>query len=301
MKKIYFLLLFSTVFYACEKKEVPDPSLEISLKKTTYAVNEPIEFQFKGTADLITFYSGQPGKEFQLRERIKVDGTPQMNFTSYRQPALAAGTTDNSLRILTSTNFRGVYSPDYIASAKWTDITNRATLSTGTNGTPSGTIDLSDVSTQDSLVYIAFKYAASKSTAAQPSWTINALSIDNVVEVGPPVKKVNVKTIANLTWNAVDILNPDKLWSNPTSTALALVGAPANAEDNEDWLISQPVDLKRVPRDLGVSIKTNPKLKLSSYGFTYPAAGKYKVTFEVVNVNKYETKTTLKEFEITVE
>lgn len=298
MKKIYLLLSLVTVFCACEDRDVAEPSMSITLEKTTYKVNESMTFKISGTADIVTFYSGQSGKEFEFRDRIKVDGTPQMTFTSFRQLGPAVASPDPSLRIMTSTNFNGIYNADFIALAKWKDITDRATLSTGADNTASGVIDLSDVSTLDSAVYIAFKYTGVKdASVAQPTWTIKNFTVNNKIADG---SLVNVKTIANITWSAVNILNPARTWTYNT-TQLQMAGGPANTDDNEDWLISQPLELKRVTRSLGVGIK-NPATALSSYVFAgYPAAGTYKVTFEVINVNKFDTKTSLKEFLITVE
>lgn len=205
------------------------------------------------------------------------------------------------MRILTSTNFSGTYSTDQILEAKWTDITSRATLSTGADNTASGMINLSDLSTQDSALYIAFRYSAARNTVAQPNWTIKTLNIENVTAPGPPEQKVTVKTISNLTWSAVNFLNPSNNWTFST-TQLQFVGGAANTDGNMDWIISEAINLKRVPRDLGVSVKTDPKLKLGSYSFAgYPAAGTYTVTFEIMNVNKFDTKAVIKEFVVTVQ
>jgi hypothetical protein len=299
MKKIYILGLLLTGLYACEKREVPEPDLGISVEKTTYAVGEPVVFKFDGTSDLLTFYSGEAGKEFKNRERVKVDGNVRMNFTSFRQPAFSGP--DTTLRIFASTNFKGIYNPDQINAAKWTEITSRATLSTGTDNTPSGFIDLSDLTPQDSALYLAFRYsAAMNTTAAQPNWTIKSLNIENVISAGPPEQKITVRTIANLSWASVSFMNLDNNWTSST-TQLQFIGGAVNTERNLDWIVSQPIDLKRVARDVGVSIKTDPKLKLNTYSIAYTKAGTYTATFEVLNVNKYDSKAVLKEFVITVE
>jgi hypothetical protein len=301
MKKLYFLIL-SASLCACNDKEVIEPSFEITLPKQVYAVNEDITFKFTGTADIITFYSGAKGAEYEFRNRVKATGIPQMTFISNRQFGnTSPGVVDTSLKVLASVNFKGIYNEEYIRLAKWKDLTSRATLPTISRATPevpSGVIDLSDISTNDSLVYIAFKYSGAKTAFSQYQWIVNNIVIANKLEDG---SLATIKTSATLSWAQVDILNPTKFWSFSTAQ-IAMTGGPFNEPDNEDWIITQPLELNRVQRSLGVPLRTSPLAKIPSYTFNgYSTPGKYKVTFEIINANKYDTKTRVKEFEITVQ
>ncbi|HMI02105.1 MAG TPA: DUF5017 domain-containing protein [Pedobacter sp.] len=302
MKKKYFLILLSACLCACSDSEVIEPDFEITLPKLNYAVNEPVIFNFTGTADIITFYSGQKGREFEFRERVKVKGIPQMSFKSNRQFGNTSPTViDTSLKIMTSTNFKGIYNAEYVTMATWKNITDRAILPVVSRATPdvfSGVIDLSDQSTLDSSLYIAFKYNGSKTAFSQYQWIIKEISIDNKLEDG---SLANIKTSATLSWAQVDILNPTKIWTF-AAAQITMTGGPANEPDNEDWIISQPLELDRVQRSLGVAVRTSPLAKIPSYKFAgYSAPGTYKVTFEVLNANKFGSKAKIKEFLITVE
>ena len=286
---------------ACEKREVDEPTLDITVPKTTFAINEPIVFSITGEADLVTFYSGTQGNEFKNRERLTATGTPQLSFTTNRAPAFPTGV-DNSLKVLASTDFNGLLTSESIAAATWTDLTSRGALSQLNSDQPFGTIDLSDVVKDGKRVYIAFKAEALKSTTAQPTWLIKNVTVDLQTEMGPPVRKANIRNMRNLTWGSWSVLNPTYVWAAPLATQLQMTGAPANADDNEDWMISQALDFKTVARDLGVSVKTTPKTKLTSYTHNgYTVAGTYSATFEVINVNRFGDKSYLKEFVITVQ
>lgn len=274
------------------KKGVDEPEFDITFDQRVYAVNEPIKFMVTGGADLITFYSGEPGKEYKYRDRFRIDGKPTMSFTSYRQ------NTDqpNSLTLLVSSDFSGIYDTENIQKATWKDITSRATLSSGADNTPSGTIDLTDIQQPDIPVYFAFKYVAKQGTVAQPTWTIKNIVINTTA---PDGTLVPVATTANLTWGAVNVTGA-QTWNNST-TQSQIVGGGVNVADNEDWAITKSLQLDRVQRSFGVNMKSNPTSKLPSYEFAgYTAAGTYTVTFEAINSNIDEIKRTIKEFTITV-
>lgn len=288
---ITFGLLGALFLQSC-KKEVDEPEFDITFDQKVYAVNQPIVFNISGGADLITFYSGEPGKEYKYRERFRVDGKSTMQFTSYRQ------NTDqpNSLSLLVSSDFSGIYDVENIQKATWTDLTSRATLSSGADNTPSGTIDLSDIQKPETPVYFAFKYVAKQGAVAQPTWTIKNIVINTTEADGTLVP---VATTANLTWGAVNVTG-SQTWNNSV-TQSQFVGGGVNVADNEDWAITKSLQLDRVQRSFGVNVKSNPTSKIKEYEFAgFTAAGTYVVTFEATNSDIDNIKRSIKEFTITV-
>lgn len=292
--KHLFVTIPMLACFACNKEQlVKTPDFDVTLDKTSYAIGAPVTFNFAGEADIISFYSGVAGNDYKNRDRFRVDGKPQIQFTSYFQ----ASTQTNTLQLLVSNDFSGTYDAENLLKATWKDITSRATLSTGTDNTPSGIVDLSDMQTPDVPVYIAFKYSAVKASA-QPTWTIKNIVIDNKLADG---SSVSIANTANLTWGAINFLNSAKIWTYNT-TQLQFVTSAAGIDDNEDWLISKPLQLDRVQRSFGINVKGSPTTKQTSYVFPgYAAAGTYTVTFEAINANKWDKKTTVKEFTITVQ
>lgn len=286
-------VVLSLLLFSCTRPGIDTPSFDVTVSKTTYAANEPVTFQFTGDADIISFYSGATGNQYKYRNRITIDGKPQMQFTSYYQ----ASTQSNTLQLLVSKDFSGTYDLVNLQKATWTDISSRATLSAGTDNTPSGVIDLSDVQSGDSSVYVAFKYTAVKASA-QPTWTIKNISIENKLADG---SSVSIGTIANLSWGIVSVLNSAKVWTFST-TQLQFVTSAAGTDDNEDWIISKPLQLNRVQRDFGINVKSSPTTVQTKYVFAgYTTPGTYTVTFEAINANKDGKKTTVKEFTFTVQ
>jgi len=291
------ILITALIISSCKKQKIETPNFNVTLDKTTYAVHEPITFNFTGTADVVTFFSGDAGAEYQYKDRTTANGKPQLQFTSYLQAGTSTQT--NTLSLLISKDFTGSYDIDNLQKATWTDITSRATLSTGTDNTPSGVIDLTDQLSPNVPVYIAFRYTAKKdAAAAQPKWTIKNIAIDNKAADSTTV---SIATQSKLSWGSLSVLNSANLWSY-NSTALTFTGGAANADDNEDWVISQPIQLDRAPRDFGKSIKPSATTRLVTYTFAgYSQPGTYTASFEAINANKWDEKTILKQFTITVQ
>lgn len=287
------ILLLILISSSCKKFNLESPDLDITIPKTTFAINEPITFTFNGNADVITFFSGEMGKEYKNKNILTLDGKPQMQFTSYLQ----TGVQDNTLSVLISRDFRGEFTIPLLQIATWTDITSRATLSTGLDNTQSGVIDLSDFLVNGAPVYIAFRYTAT-SASAQPTWTIKNIAIDNVASDGTAT---SIATSANINWGAISVLNSAKSWTSST-TQLQFTTSPIGTDDNEDWIISQPLTLNRAQNSFGKSLKASPTTKLTTYKFPgYTVPGTYTVSFESTNSNKNDVETILKEFTITVQ
>ncbi|MEO6521539.1 MAG: DUF5017 domain-containing protein [Mucilaginibacter sp.] len=298
---------------ACNKKTDVKP-VDFDVTSTTlsgatsskFALKDTVKFAFTGNPDIITFFSGEVGKRYEFATRANATGTPNLQFSSLR----ATGAQANSLQVLVSTDFKGVVAnPVYgiltrdtiatnanIATATWTDITSRATLSTGaTTAVASGVIDLSDLS-QGKPVYIAFKYTATAGTI-QNKWTISGLSVNNVLADGTTytIANLNAPTTSftnygNVTFGpgwavSYDLAkNANKYaWVYTDKTSLVITGSTTAASASaEAWAIMGPVDLTRVTPDAGVSLKVISS-RLTSYQYNYAGAGTYNTVFVASN------------------
>lgn len=291
------IVMMALIGASCRKQELDSPNFDVTIESTTYAVGDPVTFNFTGTADVITFFSGEKGAEYQYKDRITADGSPQLQFASYLQAG--ASTQTNTLGVLVSKDFTGIYDIENLQKATWTDITSRAALSTGADNTPSGVIDLTDQMEPNVPVFIAFRYTAAKdAAAAQPKWTIKNIAINNISDDGTDIP---IAAQANLNWGSLSVSNSANLWSF-NATALTFTGGGVNAEANEDWIISQPIQLDRAPRDYGKSIKPSATTRLVTYTFAgYNAPGTYIASFEAINANKWDEKKIVKQFTITVQ
>lgn len=308
---------------ACSKSIDEKPvSFDVNSTKTngqassTFKTIDTIVYQLSGAPDVVTFYSGIIGQRYEFRDRITANGTPQLQFSTIR----ANGAQSNSLQLMISTDFKGVVAKSQtitgvitrdtaatnanIAAASWTDISNRATWSTGaTTATPSGIIDLSDYASQGKPVFIAFKYKA-VAGSIQNKWTISGLSLNNLLEDKTVYTQANFaasnQSITNygvntpgLGWLSIydENLNANKYgWVYATGIgaagSLVITGASTVAAATapaEAWAIMGPVDLRKVTPDAGIGIKEISAL-VKSYAATvsYPV-GNYMATFVAAN------------------
>jgi hypothetical protein len=117
-----------------------------------------INFNFKGNAQDISFYSGETLTDYAFKEGRMIDVKGKgitMEFSS----SVQVGTQVSPLTILASTDFNGDYSSlAKVKSATWTDITNRFTFGNNATFFATGKKDISDLTVPGKPIYIAFKY-----------------------------------------------------------------------------------------------------------------------------------------------
>lgn len=157
----YFFILGALFLAACSKKlDIDSPDFDVTTDSLSYAAGQPVNFKFTGDAHVISFYSGEPLKDYAFKDGRTFDvtsGGATFQFSS----SLQLGTQTNQLTILASSNFNGDYSSvTSLKAATWTDITNRFTIGTTATFVPSGTAptDISDLFVAGKPLYIAFRY-----------------------------------------------------------------------------------------------------------------------------------------------
>lgn len=290
--RLITVLIVSVVISSCNK-DLPINSLSfgVTTSSATYNVGDTVHFKFTGNADIISFYSGEEGNNYEYRKRTTMDGKSQLQFTSYAQ----YGTQLNTLQLLVSNDFIGTYDAPSISKGTWTDITNRATLSSGADNTPSGIIDLSDFMMQNKPIYIAFKYTGTFGST-QKTWTLSNLTL-NLLKADNTA--LPVTDISNAGWKQINIQNPAAVWSI-SATQLRIAGGNATAADNEDWVISKLLYLNTVSPDVAVPIK-NITQKTNSYDYVFSQPGNYKVVFLAANATADKQESTTKEIDLTIQ
>ncbi|MEO7461871.1 MAG: DUF5017 domain-containing protein [Ferruginibacter sp.] len=294
MKKFRLLIgvIALIVFASCSKELSIDPLVfNVTTASTTYQAGDTVNFKFSGNPEFISFYSGEEGHNYDFRERTTIDGIPQLKFTSYAQ----FGTQTNTLQLLASNDFSGTYNATNLNQATWTDITSRATLSTGANNTPSGIIDLSDFLAQKKPIYIAFKYTGTTGST-QKTWTINNLTLDLLKTNNTTLP---ITDLASGGWAQVDILGPAAKWTY-NATQLRIAGGGATNPDNEDWVVSKLLYLNNIAPDVAVPIK-NITQKMDSYDYVFTQPGTYKIVFLAANATADKQSSTTKEITLTIQ
>lgn len=324
--KNILLLMISAVFIASCNKEVVEladvNTFDVKADSTKaagpsndtayYTLGSKTTFNFTGNPANITFYSGEPGRRYIYRNRISAAGTSRLVFTN----ALNAGTQANSLRIMVSSDFKGVVSNfsvvngiptntlvydsaatlANIAAATWTDVTppNLATNATAVTNT----VDLTTYAKSGQKVFVAFKYTA-QSGSIQNKWTITNLALTNsladnttytlgnLAASNTPIMNYGA-TLFSPGWVAYTATN-NYNWAVTAGTSLVIAGAPtatAATSNVEAWTLMGAIDLTKVTPDFGVHIKDITATP-TPYQYVYMAAGKYEAIFAATNNTAY--------------
>lgn len=291
MKKLIIFSVVTILLIACDKKEVVKLDFNVEANNTTINVGDTVTFAISGNPDQLTFYSGETGSQFENRERTNADGTPILEFTSFRQ----YGVQVNTLFLLASTDFTGDYSEAGINNATWTDITDQAIFSTNADNTPSGEIDLSAFKS-DKPIYLAFKFVGVGGTT-QRTWTIKNLAIKNELDNG---LQIPVATIADAGWSILNFNNSTstRQWT-ANATQLQFQGGAATIGDNLGWIITKPIFLTKVSPDKGTALK-NMSTRMDTFQYVFNNEGEFIVTFVAANENVYGSSADVKEIKIKV-
>jgi hypothetical protein len=267
----------------------------VTTDKETYTTTDTVKFAFTGNPWYLTFFSGEPYHQYQYRDRFTADGKPQISFTS----TMTVGSQTNTLRLLVSTDFSGVYDSTNVYNATWTDLTDKVTFSSVAD-TKSGDIDLSSFLDGDKPVYIAFKYTGA-AKKAQRTWTIKTLAVDNVLNDGTSYEVLGIGE-STLGFKSIAMKVPAIAWTI-SATQLQIKGYTTDLNsvaDTEGWVVSKPINLRKVFPDTGTQLK-NMTTSMSTLNYIYGTTGSYKATFVATNANRYSEKSDVKEIDITVQ
>lgn len=332
---INLLIVIMVMATSCSKEKdatVPD-DFTVTAVAHGYKAGDTVQFTLTGKPDMILFYSGEPGKIYENRNRTSAVGTTKMVFqTSVQQgPSLTLPGGD-SLQVLIATNLEG-YNAEHILKANWADITARNKkwpTSLNTSFTTSDSIDISDFSWA-AQINIAFRVIGKKNPAyPQRKRQVQNLTINNNLPDG--TSTLLFSNFANIGWVQASLKNDN----NPGTPANNYVGFNAwnvgtwnvsltdsmrnsngipirsaypitfdpgtmpDNDDNDDWLLTSSVDLKTTKPDAGTIIKNKVGIALTTYKYIFKTAGTYNITFIAMNVTADETTEIVRQLQVTV-
>jgi len=294
MRTIYIIAMITLFGTACSKKTVDDPGFSVTVDKENYATTDTVRFSFSGNPWYLTFFSGEPYHRFEYSERTTAAGVPQFQFSSQ----MTTGTQANTLKLLVSTNFSGVYDSTNIYQANWTDITSKAILATSNTATASGVIDLSSFVTDGQPVYLAFKFTGAAGSA-QRTWTIKTIGLSNVLADNTSYSLLNISE-STAGFKSVAMKAAGVAWTISTSQLQIKGGTTTSSAEAEGWVVSKPLVLNKVTPDTGTPLK-NMTTYLPSFNYIYATPGTYKATFVAGNINRYDNKSSVTEVPLTVQ
>ncbi|EOR94156.1 hypothetical protein ADIARSV_2651 [Arcticibacter svalbardensis MN12-7] len=290
--KLYVTSLLSVALLAsCSKDKVSSPDFKVSTKTTTVKVGDEVSFKFSGDPDNITFYSGMEGFRYDsIGKAVAQYGSPSLEFYS------ATRVGPGSIKLLMSSDLTDLSSQN-IGSINWIDISDRANFAVIALLSSSGKIDLSDLVVPNKPVRFAFKFdGPSSSTTLPPVWTIGQFNLYTTFLSG---NTTTLQTLGSLQWSVFDVKNQNAKWI--VTTTLRIDAGARNEPDNEDWVVSNSIDLmaKIDAYEFGVPLK-NITTKLTEYNYKYTKPGIYKATFVGANTTLNGSKELAKTLTITV-
>jgi plastocyanin len=307
MKKILVLLsLLGLFFIGCSEKDIEAPDFEVSASETTYKPGDTVRFNLSGTPDNITFYSGEPGMEYDKRDFFSSDeGALTLQFNSQTR---AGATLPRNITVLASTDFSGDYNEQAVKAATWSDITGRAKMPSNTASNAdvvSGEINLDDLKVKDKPMYLAFRYLSENAAGtAQRYWNIGRTSLVNKV---PGNGDFNIiSTVEPGMFQVVEFQGADNKWTISTATAaqhrLIHTANAINTQPDDDWIISRGFQVFQTQghKKNAVNVKSIAVSTPETFSWIYSAPGTYKATFIALNSNRDIQKEVIKEVWVTV-
>lgn len=297
MKKLFIAAIVLLFMASCQKtyELAPPDDFSVELEKTSYKTGEPVRFIIKGKPENIVFWSGEAGHKYEFRKRTAVEGNAiSLNFKTFAQFGLTP--VDQSvIKLYVSTNFSGKYDAESVKSATWEDITSKAVLSSGSDQTPSGNIDLNSFASRNKSMAIALVYKTTviKPEAQQNRWVVRSFDLKSTNQQG---EETVLATMATAGWTAFNFSGPATNWS---ITSAQLLTVRNSTELDDDWVITKQFNPNSTMPDAGEPIK-NISQNLTSYTRVYNKAGVYKLSFVATNANLEGSLSVVKEIELNI-
>lgn len=271
-------------------------------EKLTYTVGEEVKFLVEGNPGHITFFSGEPNRQYAFKDGRKVEAGPvSFSFTT----GVQSGTQVNQLSVLASADFSGNYNSFAdVQAATWTDLTSSFQYGTNTTFKASGEKDITSLLVPGKPVYLAFKYQTKPQAVNGDArmWMIQNVLFSSQTELG-------TLTLEDMLSSGFRLVKPSPMpapdRSATSATRISLYAneyTPESDPASEVWAISKPIGTTEVtlPPDLPLTIKGNAEDNLKKFTYVYSTPGTYQVTFVAINRNIHNSAKVVKELEITI-
>lgn len=316
MKRTAIIFLAALLLTACEDAyTLRQPTLEVTAPATV-KVGQRVEFSLEGEQDILSFWSGEPGSDYDYREKDRIGtGDTWLTFSVTTASGTANYPNPSSVPFSWSTDFSGEYSEAAMNAATWHDITDQFAWPTVTPETvPAGELNVNDILPSDGTpVYFRFYYKVDAYNAAaaggqgngRTQWSITGLHI----YCDTPAGQFTAYDMYDQRWQLVlgagsETIPEANLPALPTTSERILFRSQFKpAVDLNIWAISgavtRPGDLN-LGRDKGVGIKAIADPRMQKYYYTWNTPGQYKVVFVGVNAGVEGRKEVVREMTINV-
>lgn len=333
MKLNRFLIaagIASLALVSCENELSQDVELGVNVvasegvsfdgQTITVKSGTPVQFNFSGDPDFLTFFSGEDGKKYEYRERITIDEdeveSSVLDFTitpQYGKPA-------KILSMYIADDFPGLDKKDFEADSAlvekqaWKELIPQEELPQAVK-VQSYKVDMKPY--LGKRVAIAICYRGQDKTATQSRFTFNNMQIVNTLTSGQqtslsatsfgftPINmlyKHNLADQKGMTANrayGTVTNNTSGIWNFKDMNAFFIHSSNANTELKYSWIVSNLLVANSCTPDAGTNIKSI-SLGLNTYSYTYAQPGTYTATFVATNGNYKQTKSVVRAYKVVV-
>lgn len=325
---------------SCESELTTDAQLDVNVatsenasfdgKTITVKAGTPVEFQFSGNPDYLTFFSGEIGKEYRYRERTEVDLEEVESSKLTLDIQTQYGNTDKMIfNIMVSETFPGLYTANFQADSVLVEqhdgwqtliskdqIKNPGNSSDKTPNPQSFEIDMSPYLGKRIAFAVMYKYTE-EITVAQTKVYLQNMKITNKLTNGSepsltatsfgftPINMMNRHNLSdqksmtsNRAYGTVTN-NTAGIWNFVDMNNFFIHSSNANTVPKYSWLVSNLFVVNGCTPDAGTGLK-NISQRLDSYTYTYATPGTYTATFVATNGNYKQESQVVREYTVVV-
>lgn len=232
-------------FASCENKLAVDaaPDFDVTVASSIVAPGQPVNFTITGHADIISFFSGEPRRQYDYKEGRVVEMGYKGARLSFNTGITGTGTQNNALSVLISNNFNGDYSSlASVKAATWVDVTDSLKFATNATFTPSGALDISRFTETGGPIHVAYKYVTKPQleNGAARTWMVEAFNVSSIETYNNAVLP-----FINQTFAAFTIVDEDKA-NNPsrstvTTSRLSILGNEFEDPNSDKYDPENPI------------------------------------------------------------
>lgn len=323
IKKSYIVLLclvFPAILAGCTQNDIlyeADYNVTLDPSNTYYA-GEPVRFNISGEIDNLLFYSGEPGSEYQYRDRYEVPMETVKSATLTLDIFPQYGTIGDGLDIYYTNTFAGLNRNDADADKAllksleksfaagdmqgWTEV--EWVEKSGSITTV--TIDVTEM--KDNFV-LAFHWHPGGDPAKdiQRTYSVRGELNTEIEGIGTATTDLGEFLVTTVMMND-ERENPyatenaeGNIRFDDSNYDIKFQGVAAGKLDYslDGWCVSFPQAFNSIPNDKGVVIK-NMQNYMSTYEYTYDEPGTYNAVFVGRNANYLGTNEKVKELSIII-
>ncbi len=306
MKNIILIILVAFTCFGCERLEqVKTPSFDVTTSKEIYDVNDTIDFNFMGKADIIALYSGEEGNEYDSISGRVMSTNYRMDFES----AALDGAQEDQFSIFITKDFDEDYTIEGINKATLIDVSNKVRFAGPSDNRAwvnSGDGDITEFlgSEKSTEIYVVIKHEV-KDQTVNGNGNLNRIRNFKL----QAENKVGTSTVfAHSPTNWTLFSTPNKMANRASieSSQMTLrAGYGTYATENTiDWVVSSvPIKIEKeldLGPDRSLAIKSLADKMPKNFQKVYTTPGKYKVVFRAINRNVDGKKEKVKVINLTI-